>query len=359
MLVGGDGRSHKLSIGVFLTLACLMMPVAAALWAQEAPNEVPENGFAPPLGRDGRVDVRVGLYITNLIAVEEVRERFDIAGYLFESWKDPRLAFQESGAEAEKEYKPNRLWTPNLVMANRIAMRDNAGINIRVRPDGTVDYLQAFEATLSTQFDLRTYPFDNQGLEILIQPFLDERQVLNLMPQTSHTGVSGERWAGLAQWGLQGITASTERPQIGGTADRIPEVEFLLHLKRRSAFHIWRIGVPLLVIVMVSYCALWITTYDHFAQITVALSSILTTIAFLFVISASLPGVPYLTYLDGFYLTCFVFTFFTLCELVLVHRLLESKHTLAAQRVRRHSRWFYPLAFVLCNLVVAAGFFGI
>jgi Neurotransmitter-gated ion-channel ligand binding domain len=358
MLLSGGERSHKLSIGVFLALGCLMMLNAAPLWAQEALNEVPENGFLPPLGSDGRVDVSVGLYITNLIAVEEVRERFDVSGYLFASWKDPHLAFKADD-QAEKVYQPNRLWIPNLVMANRIEMRDNVGTNIRVGPDGTVRYLQAFEALLSTPFDLRTYPFDQQGLEILIQPFLDERQVLNLKAEPSRIGVSGEKWSGLAQWDIEGVTASTERPQVGVSPDRIPEVEFRLKLKRRSAFHIWRVGVPMLLIVMVSYCSLWITTHDHFAQITVALSAILTTIAFLFVISASLPGIPYLTYLDGFYLTCFAFTFFTLCELVVVHRLLESKHIVAAQRVRRHSRWLYPLAFVLCSLAVAAGFFGV
>jgi hypothetical protein len=228
-----------------------------------------------------------------------------------------------------------------------------------VRADGTVEYLEAFEAELSTAFELKPFPFDRQGLEILIQPFLDERNALNLVPEPSHTGVSSETWAGLSQWDLQGVTASTKRPQIGRTAERIPEVEFRLDLKRCSAFYIWRIGLPLLVIVLVSYCSLWITTSDHFAQITVALSAILTMIAFLFVISASLPRIPYLTYLDGFYLTCFVFSFLTLTELVLVHRLLEAKRVVAAQQVRRHSRWIYPLLFVVCNLAVAAAFFGI
>jgi len=339
-------------------MACLVILIPARGWTQEAPNQIPENGFAPPLGRNGRVDVKIGLYVTNLIAVDEVRERFSISGYLYASWKDPRLAFNvEDGDAAEKDYQPGRLWIPNLVIANRIASHDKVGTTIRVRPDGTVDYLEALEAELSTPFELRRFPFDREALEVLVQPFLDQRAELNLIPESTHTGVSSEPWTGLSQWNLLGVTASSERPQIGTTADRIPEVEFRLALKRRSAYYMWRIGLPLLVIVLVSYCALWVTTFDHFAQITVALSAILTMIAFLFVISASLPRIPYLTYLDAFYLTCFVFSFLTLTELVLVHRLLEAKRNVAAQRVRRHSRWAYPLLFVLVNLALAARFF--
>jgi Neurotransmitter-gated ion-channel ligand binding domain len=352
---------NKLKISAFSAVVFLiMLTPTTTLLAQEAPNQVHENGFAPPLSRDGRVDVKVGLYITNLIAVDEVRERYEISGYLYASWKDRSLAFKaEDQAETEKDYQPGKLWIPSLVMANRIVSHDKVGTDIRVRADGTAEYLEEFEAELSTPFELKPFPFDRQGLEILIQPFLDERKVLNLVPEPSHTGVSGEPWAGLSQWDLEGVTASTQRPQIGGTTERIPEIEFRLELKRRSAFYIWRIGLPLLVIVLVSYCALWITTSDHFAQITVALSAILTSIAFLFVISASLPPIPYLTYLDGFYLTCFLFSFLTLTELVLVHRLLEAKRIVAAQRTRRHSRWVYPVLFVLCNLAVAAAFFGI
>lgn len=39
------------------------------------------------------VKVKVRLFVTNLIEVDEVKERFQISGCLFLSWKDLRLAF--------------------------------------------------------------------------------------------------------------------------------------------------------------------------------------------------------------------------------------------------------------------------
>lgn len=354
-------QPHQLRIGVVAAVIGLITVIAATtLRAQEGPNKVPEKRFAPPLTYRGSVDVKVGLYITNLIFVDEVDEQFAISGYLYASWRDPRLAFKvDNPAETERVYQPTELWIPSLVMANRITRRDTVGTDIHVEPDGTVNYLEAFGAELSTPFKLQPFPFDRQKLKIVVQPFLDQRAVLNLLADPSHTGVSSENWTGLSEWDIEGVTASIEHPQIARTPEHTSEVKFRLQLKRHSAFYLWRLGLPLLVIVMVSYCALWITTPDHFAQLTVAVSAILTMIAFRFVISASLPRIPYLTYLDEFYLICFIFSFLTLVELVLVHRLLDAQRTFLAQRLRRASRWVYPILFVVLNLLMAALTFGI
>jgi hypothetical protein len=86
---------------------------------------------------------------TNLVFVDEVDEQVGINGYLYVTWKDPRLAFKlETGTATERDYQPGKLWIPNLVMANRIKKRDAVGTDIRVEPDGTVHYLEAFEVEL-------------------------------------------------------------------------------------------------------------------------------------------------------------------------------------------------------------------
>jgi hypothetical protein len=77
----------------------------------------------------------------------------------------------------------------------------------------------------------------------------------------------------------------------------------------------------------------------------------------LFVISGSLPKVPYLTYIDAFFLVSFLFTFLTIVELVVVHQAAESHHAARSLRIRMLSRWAYPLAYVLCNLATVWVFF--
>ena len=49
--------------------------------------------LSPPIVDQKPVKVKVGLFLTNLIEVDEVKETFDISGYLFMTWK-PSVGLQ-------------------------------------------------------------------------------------------------------------------------------------------------------------------------------------------------------------------------------------------------------------------------
>ncbi len=55
-----------------------------------------------PTGNRSPVEVSIGLYVTNIVAIDETRETFEIGGYLVAQWRDPRLAIkQAAGATTE------------------------------------------------------------------------------------------------------------------------------------------------------------------------------------------------------------------------------------------------------------------
>jgi cadmium resistance protein CadD (predicted permease) len=116
--------------------------------------------------------------------------------------------------------------------------------------------------------------------------------------------------------------------------------------------------VPLVVMVMISWTALWIRIDDHYSQMTVALTTILTVIAFAFSISASLPRVPYLTLIDVFFLVSYLFVFLAILEHVAIHNLLDAKREPAARQLRRISRWSFPIAYLVINVAVMRRFGG-
>ncbi len=74
-------------------------------------------------------------------------------------------------------------------------------------------------------------------------------------------------------------------------------------------------------------------------------------ITFAFAISATMPRVPYLTYIDGFFLACYVFVFVAIVELMLVHLShRRERSTDLGIHIQRISRWTVPLAFLVTNL---------
>ncbi len=116
--------------------------------------------------------------------------------------------------------------------------------------------------------------------------------------------------------------------------------------------------LPLFAIVAIAYSAFWIKTSDYYTQISITLTAILTEIAFLFAISSSLPKVPYLTFIDAFFLVSFAFSSACIVELVVVHQSLEWSRAEYAERVRTISRILYPVIYVVVLVAVALLFFA-
>ncbi|HKF30300.1 MAG TPA: hypothetical protein VKB29_13740, partial [Candidatus Binataceae bacterium] len=68
---------------------------------------------------------------------------------------------------------------------------------------------------------------------------------------------------------------------------------------------------------------------------------------------------PYLTYIDAFFLVCYVFVFLAIVELMAVHlsHRTERSTDLGIQ-IQRISRWAVPLAFLVTNLILIEHFLG-
>jgi hypothetical protein len=348
------GAACLLRWSVVAALLCVLTPAVARAGGIEA-----DTGLLSPRMVDKKpVNVKVGLFLTNLIEVDEVKEMFHISGYLFMTWKDPRLAFSPAGGDTDRSYNPDSIWLPRVFLVNATVQREKTNINVRGDPDGTIQYLELFQAELTTSFYLEPFPFDTESLEMFVEPFLDERDTMTLEYDKQVGGVGTEPFVDLAQWKILGVQGSGRRQAIGTTGKEISELEIDVVVQRRYRYYIWKVFLPLLAMVAIAYSAFWIKTSDYYTQISITLTAILTEIAFLFAISSSLPKVPYLTFIDAFFLMSFAFSCACVIELVAVHQSHEWNRPEYAKRVRTISRVLYPVIYVAVLVVIALVFFA-
>jgi hypothetical protein len=348
------GAGRLLTWVVVAALLCVLTPAMA----RAAGIETDTGLLSPPMVDNKPVNVKVGLFLTNLIDVDEVKEMFHISGYLFMTWKDPRLVFSPAGGATDRSYNPDSIWVPRVFMVNAAVQRDKININIEGNPDGTIHYLELFQAELTTSFYLEPFPFDTESLEMFVEPFLDERDTMTLEYDKQVGGVGTEPFVELAQWKILGIQGAGRRHTIGTTRKTISELEIDVVVQRRYRYYIWKVFLPLFAMVAIAYSAFWIKVGDYYTQISITLTAILTEIAFLFAISTSLPKVPYLTFIDAFFLVSFGFSCACIVELVAVHQSLEWNRSEYAARVRTTSRILYPVIYVAVVVVVALVFFA-
>jgi hypothetical protein len=323
---------------------------------------VPEsNPFLTPPNRDGaKVPVQIALQIVNLSDIDEVGERFRVVVYLLASWNDPRLAFTPKAAgESFHVYNPGEIWSPDFDFANGVVPHSSFDVTLRVFPDGTVRYYERSSAELSGSFRLRDFPFDQQELDIFIHPPVSQGGLVNFVGSASDASLSVEQrvYSSLAEWDIVGIRASAEQIRLLNQ-DTTCQMRFAIEIKRKSNFYIWKVFLPLLLMVAVSWTVFWIDGSEFNSQVTIAVTTILTVIAFSFAISNNLPKVAYLTFIDVFLLCCYAFVFTTAIEITLVHRAGRADRDKFGKTIRRYSRIVLPLLFVITNLLMIVMYFG-
>ena len=86
------GKRLRVLAALAIAAAIVMNAIRASAADSAAAATVESLRTMPP--SDGHpLDVAVGLYIINVTSIDEVAEQFQIDGYLFARWVDPRLAY--------------------------------------------------------------------------------------------------------------------------------------------------------------------------------------------------------------------------------------------------------------------------
>ena len=122
----------------------------------------------------------------------------------------------------------------------------------------------------------------------------------------------------------------------------------------RNAQHfIVKVIIPLVLIVMMSWAVFWIEPTDTGTQVGLAVTAMLTLIAYRFAVDSDVPKLPYLTRLDAFILFSSVLVFLSLIEVMVTTKLAGRSRLELARNIDRHCRWIFPLVFA----TVGAGIF--
>jgi Neurotransmitter-gated ion-channel ligand binding domain/Neurotransmitter-gated ion-channel transmembrane region len=349
-----------------LALAAVLIAGLAAP-AVAAPNQFaafpaaldPNAMLLPPSTAGGPIRVSVALHVLNLSSIDEVTERFRLTGYLLAQWRDPRLTYQPSSpADKFRVLSPDSVWRPKLVMINVVGPRDTYERSLRVAPDGLMSYAERFDAVLTSTFRLRPFPFDAQKLEVIIHPFTVQQSFVTFVPNQLPVWTAAEfkSYSSLESWRFKSISFEISKAASQFGANTIAEAKFRIAVERRYEFYLWKVFLPLLLMVVVSWSVFWFDPPEVSSQVQIAVTTILTIIAFALAISLTLPRVPYLTFADAFFLTCYIFAFVAMLELTAVHIAYRNERRRVATRIRHTARWLVPAAFAVINSILIVHF---
>lgn len=125
---------------------------------------------------------------------------------------------------------------------------------------------------------------------------------------------------------------------------------FHMEVARHHGYYLLKVILPLCLIVAMSWVAFSIDPEEISTNISVAITAVLTIVAYRFAISESLPKVSYMTRMDAFILGSMIMVFMTVGQIVINASLVKRGLQHRARKLDIMARIIYPVTFAILTL---------
>ena len=324
----------KLSI-VSLLLISTMTVAAAAAEADELAGTRP--------GPEGRPLTMNGtLFLLDVSKIDGADQSFTADVFMMLRWKDERLASDTDGL---RRVPLDSVWNPRIQIINQRRIWKTFPEEVDVSPDGTITYRQRYYGTFSSPLDLHDFALDHHPFRLLDVIPGHSPEEIEFVPISEDFGDGRSHEMTIPDWSIGEFEIRTAPWAIIPGGRQIAGLEGVFEARRHLGFYIGKAFVSVAIIVFMSWVVFWIGTENVGPRLSVAVTSMLTLVAYRFLLGQKLPPVSYLTRLDYFLLGSTVLVFIALIQVALTGAMNEEGRADRAQAVNRSSRWAFPVAF--------------
>ncbi|HET6889171.1 MAG TPA: hypothetical protein VFH87_14735 [Candidatus Udaeobacter sp.] len=326
----------------FFVLFAISSQVA---WSAEAPALIDR-----PAAGAGPTQVSVGIWIVDVTSIDSAQQNFTAEVAVVLRWKDPRLAHTGNGVV---RYSLEQIWHPRAVIVNETtSVTRKFPDSGEVEADGTVIYRQRYAGAFTQPLRLRSFPFDRQIFRIQLVAIRYRPDEVMFVPDQDWINNGLKQAGGIAplitlpDWTIENWQT---KPLTYALAPgfEYSSYTFEFTAARNVQHYILKVILPLVLIVIMSWSGFWIDPVNSSAEISVAVTSMLTLIAYRFAVDTQVPRLPYMTRLDVFFLISTLLVFFSLIEVLVTTILDDKQQTKLAKRIDRYCRVIFPAIFAL------------
>ncbi|HMB60071.1 MAG TPA: hypothetical protein VKN35_09170 [Xanthomonadales bacterium] len=297
-------------------------------------------------------DVVATVFLIDIDEIDSVNQRF-IVNFFYElRWNDPSQA--HPGPDSINRDLDD-IWYPQVQILNEQSLVRTFPQTAEIKPDGEVIYRQRVWGSLSQPLELKVFPYDSQTLEIILVGLHFGNKSINFI--ASPDSALSDKLS-IPDWQVLGWDFSATELPLGRNRSNLPGLVFSIDVERETAFFTLKVMIPLMLIVAMSMLVFWLDPSVTAPRISVAVTAMLTLIAYRFAIGSMVPRLPFLTSLDWFVLASSVLVFLCLVTVVYSTVLAGRGENSKALAVDRKARWIAPglyLALVIETLFVRFG----
>jgi hypothetical protein len=292
-------------------------------------------------GVDGQpLTISGTLFLLDVSKIDGADQSFTADVFMMLQWRDERLA---SAAEGMRRLPLKNVWEPRVQIINQRRIWKTFPEEVDVSPDGVVVYRQRYFGQFASALDLRDFPLDRHRFRLqLVVPGYGPEEI-EFVPITEGFGEGRSPEMTVPDWSVGPFELRTAPYAVIPGGREISGLEGAFEARRHLGFYIGKAFVSVAIIVFMSWVVFWLGPQHVGPRLSVAVTSMLTLVAYRFLLGQSLPPVSYLTRLDYFLLGATILVFVALIQVALTSAMSERR----AASINRNSRWVFPVVFVI------------
>jgi len=301
-----------------------------------------ESALSRPVSENGTpTEVHVLGAVLDVDKIDSAEQNFTLNFYAIFRWMDPRLAHDGTGSDIRNL---SEVWNPRLTIINTQKYWANTRDEVEVSPDGLVTYRLHVFGDFSQPLELRDFPQDRHVFEVPVVAAGYRPDEVAFIPDPRMDSFMAEKLS-VADWKVSNMRALPREVKLANGL-KLPGFVFSFEGRRLLHHYVIKAITPLALIVMMSWVVFWIDPKQVPNQLSVAVTTVLTLIAYHVALSGRLPDIPYLTHMDKFLFSATILVFMSLIEVVITSNLASTDRLVMARRIDRTARWLFPFLFV-------------
>ncbi len=223
------------------------------------------------------------------------------------------------------------------------------------------------KASFSFKADFHDFPYDTQNLVVSLENnsynsdevkyYRDDKNAyMNVLQDNNIDIMNGDHYS-ISKLSCMNTSyiykTNFGDPQTKGN-EEYSRINFHIEICRNPMGIMSKLALPLFVVLILSYLVFFIPDYEIGTASALTVTSLLAAIAFQWTISDSLPKVSYYTLVDKIFYLVYSFIFYAMMQTVITFNLSEGSEKIKkiSNRIEFHSRWLFPLAFILILLFI-------
>ena len=262
--------------------------------------------------------VTVGVYPTVIDDLNIAGSTYDAVAYVWLKWKgpiDPTSGLEFTNVSERQNFNQQKVFdTP------------------RTLPDGSSYQLLQIHGRFFQPFSLVDFPFDRQSLSIMIEDEVNAHHRIAYAPDLTDSGfgaalqVPGWRVLGWnAEATVQDYASHFGAAEVAG-GSRHAGLRFTITIQRGATFFIWKLFLPLLIVMCANWLAFLIKPDLIDVRIALTATSLLTLVFLQKSYSDELPEVGTLVLMDKIYAVAYLLVIATLAHVVFVATWQQQPH---------------------------------